>query len=126
MTALERPQPSSRSLLRIAVVVGVLPCVLALGLGVVIAASVEETFADLVRDLNVTTGAPLYVGALSSLTVMVWTAGTSVALATAWPDRRSGRLAQALLMLGVFDPRAGHRRPVHGARRRGAGDRAAG
>lgn len=94
--------PSTRRLMTTALVLGVLPAVLALALGVLIAASVEETMGDLTRDLTVTTGSPLYVGALSSLTVMVWTAGAAVALATAWPARRTGPLARLLLMLGVL------------------------
>lgn len=94
--------PTSASLLRLALVIGVLPAVLALALGVLIAASVEETFGDLIRDLTVTTESPLYLGALSALTVMVWTAGAAVALATAWPARRGGPLARLLLMLGVL------------------------
>lgn len=94
--------PTSGRLLAAALTLGVVPSVLALALGVLIAASVEETVGDLTRDLTVTTGSPLYVGALSSLTVMVWTAGAAVALATAWPARRAGPLARLLLMLGVL------------------------
>ena len=93
--------PTTGRLLTAALALGVVPSVLALALGVLIAASVEETVGDLTRDLTVTTGSPLYVGALSSLTVMVWTAGAAVALATAWPARRAGPLARLLLMLGV-------------------------
>ncbi|WP_345267691.1 hypothetical protein [Nocardioides nanhaiensis] len=95
-------EPSAGSLVRWALLLGALPASLALALGVVIAASVEETFGDLTRDLTVTTASPLYVGALSALTVMVWTAGAAVALATAWPARHEGPLARLLLMLGVL------------------------
>lgn len=94
--------PSSTHLLCAALVLGVLPAVLALGLGVLVAARTGDPFAALTRDLRVTTDVPLHFGALSALTVMVWTAGAAVALVTAWPARRTSRTASLLLALGVL------------------------
>lgn len=94
--------PGATRLLRLALLLGALPAVVALALGVVVAAAVEDPFADLVRDLKVTTGAPLHAGALSALTVMVWTAGAAVALTAALPARGRGPLASLLAMCGVL------------------------
>lgn len=90
-------------LLRLAALLAALPAALALAVGVAVALAVEEPFAALVRDVQVTAEVPLYVGALSNLTVMAWTAGAAVALAAAVPRAlRGDRLADLLLVLGLL------------------------
>ncbi|MCW2815908.1 MAG: hypothetical protein JWN84_3363 [Nocardioides sp.] len=94
--------PSSTRLLRAAVVLAVVPAVVVLLLGILVAARTGDPFGDLTRDLRVTADVPLHFGALSALTVMVWTSAAAVALVTAWPVRRSSRPAALLLALGVL------------------------